>query len=743
MDLKSFLSGDKNPLKELFWSLIIEPEWVSAGIWYINEDTSQALSVSSPVAWKTDEELVTACDTVLSNAVQKLPEDASEPTKTVFGVPSSWVSQGEINPDYIEKIKVVSEKLALVPVGFVVMDEAISHYIKSQEGAPVTAVIVGVGNDTLEVSLYRIGNQLGTTLVGRSISVTDDIAEGLARYMSSEPLPSRILLYNGKGGELEDIKQEILSKDWTSYENVKFLHTPKIEIITPEEKVLSVCLAGGLEMAKVNKVQFEQQEVTEPEMQEVDTDISLDAQNVEEVKNDDLGFYEGDVLDLVQKKEAPTLPEPQYAIPQTPPQFNTPHPTPLSVNSKGKENKIISNLSSIPTLMGGIFHKLPSFRGRGFKTGKIPVVIPITSFMVIFIFLFFLWWNVPKVLVKIYVSPQNLDDSLMVNVDPKATSSNISGSILAGEEISKEISITKESDVTGVRVVGDKAKGEVKMFRSGPAVTLSAGTEVVGSNLIFTLDEKAEIASGSAGTPGVIVVAVTAGKIGSDYNLAGNTSFKISNYPTSELEGKNENAFSGGSSREVSAVSEDDREKLLKSATEELSNEIIEGLKSQVGEDKMIIEESLTTEVVDKVYSGKTGDEASNLSLKLTLKGRVLVVSKSDLGEMVKETIKNKVAEGLSLRDDQIKLGFEKGEEKDGVYQIKVLVKANLLPRINLDDIKSKIAGRYPEVAKKYLADEVNGFTKVELTFSLPLPGKLAIIPHVKKNIEIEIQSSK
>jgi hypothetical protein len=136
MDLKSFLP-EKEPIpKELYWSLVIEPEWVQAGIWYIGEAAAEVISVGPTTAWLTDEELIDAADATLSAAIQKLPENSGEPTKTVFGVSSAWVSEGQIKPEYLEKIKNLCAKLSLEPVGFVVLGEAISHFIKSEEGSP-------------------------------------------------------------------------------------------------------------------------------------------------------------------------------------------------------------------------------------------------------------------------------------------------------------------------------------------------------------------------------------------------------------------------------------------------------------------------------------------------------------------------------------------------------------------------------------------------------------------------------
>ena len=113
MDLKKFLPGKDQSEKEYFWSLVIEPGWVQSGIWRIEEDKAQVVLSSPAFTWETDEDLVQAADNALSSSVQGLPQDIAEPSKTVFGVASSWVEEGQISGEYLEKIKHLCTELSL------------------------------------------------------------------------------------------------------------------------------------------------------------------------------------------------------------------------------------------------------------------------------------------------------------------------------------------------------------------------------------------------------------------------------------------------------------------------------------------------------------------------------------------------------------------------------------------------------------------------------------------------------
>jgi len=248
---KGLWPGGKKEKRDLFWSVAIEPDWIQAGVWEIVDGAVKVISSGPATAWKTDEEFVKAADSALAAAVGDLDEDAPEPSKTVFGVGTSWVSEGEIKSEFLAKLKDLCNELSLKPTGFVILPEAVAHIIKTEEGSPFSGIAVGIGEENLEISVFRLGRSLGTKIVARSVTIKEDLLEGLTRFPSEDPFPSRFVLYDGKEGELEEVKQSIIGMDWNSNKKVKFLHTPKAEILTPDKKVLAVALAGASEMGEV------------------------------------------------------------------------------------------------------------------------------------------------------------------------------------------------------------------------------------------------------------------------------------------------------------------------------------------------------------------------------------------------------------------------------------------------------------------------------------------------------------
>jgi len=682
--------------KENFWALLIEPEWITSAIWQIEDGKVEIMSSSPATRWETEGNLIEAIDASLSSCTQSLPEEVADPTKTVFGVPSSWINEGNIKEEYLEKLKKVCQDLSLVPSGFVVLSEAISHFVKEEDMTPLSGVVVGISDEALDISIFNLGKLLGTTSVLRSVSVEEDMTEGLSRLsVDVENLPSRIILFNQKEQELESIRESLNNSDWDKIGNLKFMHTPKVEILDPTKKIMAVALAGGSEIGEVHGVVNQQQEVR------ADTQIESlakeEVENIEEPKDitaEDLGFIVEEPK--VEPSKIPNLPKLNLSMPSLP-----------KISGNLKLPKLNFSLGGKPLIMGGIF------------------------ILAILIIGFVLWWFLPKATVTLFVTPKKLEENISLIV----------GSDIKGEEVDVSVSGEKTSPTSGTKTVGEKAKGSVKL-QNGTAfpISLPSGTILLSpSELKFQTTKSASVSGAlSPSSPGTVTIDVEAVSIGSEYNLAKDEVLKVGNYPKAEVDATITDNFSGGSSRQISAVSENDKENILETLKEELLGEAKEKLSEKLTSNQVLVEASLVEEIEEEDYSNKIGDEATNLKLSLTLKVKGIVISKDELLVISKKNLESKVPSGFVLRDDQISYNFKSSEE-DNSFDIRI--SANLLPNIDPVEVSKKIVGKYPNLAESFLGS-VPGFVRAEFRIKPLLPGKLGTLPHLSRNISVEISSS-
>ena len=687
------LNWGEKKVKDLYWAIVLEQGWIQAGVWEITDGKAEVISVSPVTPWETDSEVVGASDAALSSAIQLLPEGTGEPSKTVFGVPPSWVDKGQIKEEYLQIIKKICTELSIEPSGFVVLSEAISHLIKVEEGSAVNAIIAGFGKDSLELSVFKLGNLVGTTQVARSVSFFDDVKEGLSRFVLEEGLPSRVVIYDGKEGELENIKDALMAANWESVEKVKFLHTPKIEIFSPEKKVTAVALAGAAEIAGVKEVvQKEIQNIVTPEK-------SLSPQ--------ELGFVVGEDIASKHSIQEPVL---------KPKRFNL-----------GSLKRIFS------------FFKVPKISGKK----NLVLFGSVAGFSLILFLLF--WIFVPKANIKIYVSPKRFEEKVETTILKDSGSTNLESKIIAGKVVSVTVSGEKTKSTTGTKKIGDKAGGSVNIQNgTGSILKLPGGTLVTAANnLKFSLVTSASISAAlSPSTPGTYVVEVKAEDIGAEYNLAKNEVFSVGNYSKSEVDAVSTTDFTGGSSRDISAVSSSDTTNLLSNLTTELSINAKKNLLSEISSDQLLVEDSLVATASSKVFSNKVGDEASNIKLSLDLKTSAISVLKKDLTDLSLNVLSGEIPSDFYLDPANLNYGFTKLKDLSSASLFNLTITANFLPKEDLS-LLAKAASGKSTAAVEEIFSKIPGFVTAEINIEPNLPWIFGYLPKLSKNISIEILSEK
>lgn len=709
MNLKDFLVN-KDTQKELYWSLVLEENWVQSGIWYIGESAAQVISVSTGAAWETDEELTEAVDAVLSSAVQNLPEDYQEPTKTVFGVPSSWVKEGEITSEYLDKIKRLCTDLSLTPVGFVVLPEAIAHLYKSEEGAPVSTIIIGLGRESIEISVFKLGTLVGTTQVSRSVTLIEDVIEGLSRFESAAPLPSRVIIYDGKGSELSEAKEIIMQASWEDNGKINFLHTPKAEILTPERKVLATSLAGANEIGSVSAV------VTN----------ELDSQ-VEEVTPNDFGFSVNQ--DVSQILEASQVLDTKNV-----------EPVAQSINIPSGSSKVSEYLQKTKNLFHNFSNKFTFHSSQDSSKTKRPTIVAAIIIAMFLVVGGYIWWFYPKANIVIYASPKKFEQEADISFT-SGGEADLEKGLISAEFVTSKVSGDKTKATTGTKTVGDKAKGSVRV-QNGTAfpINLTSGIFLISSGgLKFGLDNSASVSAALSPTsPGTATVSVTADTIGAEFNLPKDEVFKVGNYPKAEVDGTSTADFSGGSSQEISAVDKNDQTTLESQLLDELVLKAKDELGGGVTESQIFVNDLAGVDTVSKTFDHKINEEATNLKLSLSLSAKGVVADKSKLFEYARKVLKDKVPSGFVLRDTQIDFKFTFVDQVDNLVNYKVVVSANFLPEVSTESLVKQIAGKTKDVTERYLSG-IPGFTRAKVTIKPKLPGFFGTLPRISKNISIEI----
>lgn len=690
--------------KEYFWALEIWEGGVKSAIWTVEEGKIQVVILGSQELWQEDvEDLVTAADQSFATASERFVGIGKEPSKVIFGLPPDWLEEEKIIPSRQHMLQTLCEKLALSPLGFVLVVDALNHHLKDVEGVPPSGILVNPQKKQVLVAVLEIGKIKGVEQIKRSEDLTADVYEGLSRFGELKTLPSRILLFNGE--DMEAARQILIDFSWTS--KLPFLHFPKIEILPQDFDINALCLAGGSEVAK--SLGFEVMEIQKDQTATVEPDF---------------GFVRGEDI---QKKMPEPIPEPA----QTEETIEE-----ISEVEKPKLTfPLFTFLEGIKeTISGFSLPRLPGIPLLGLVGGGV-LFLGVASF----IFL----WSISRARVTIYVTPKLLEKEIELTVDPTQDVIDETSLLLPGKVLEIEVKGDKTEETTGQKTVGEKAKGGVTIFNIGNSKNLVAGTVLTGpGGLKFTLDQVVSVASGSAlGGPGQARANITAADIGADYNLAGGSEFTIANVDKSVLAAKNESALTGGTSRQIQAVSEEDQKNLLGRLTEELKAKGKSDLMANVPPGKKLIEESITTKESSRSFNHKVGEEASSLTLSLRVKVKALIFSQDDLLSLIEKQIASSTPGDYEAKKEEIKTQLEILKSKeDGSALVKVVIAANLLPKIQSATIAQSIKGKTTQDARVYLS-QLPGFADAEIEISPSLPALILRLPRAGKNIEIEIKS--
>ena len=744
------------PSGENFLSLVIKEKIVQAGIWEFSEVEGKSVAFGSWETWRGEnsEELIVAADASIATAVAKMPEiSSSQPTKVILGLPNYWVEENAIRKGKLEILQAVCKKLLLKPLGFVVNAEAIAHLLKKEEGGLPSLILVNIDEGDITVSLISQGKFLGSKAVGRSNSLALDLEEGLSVFNFEGALPGRIMLFGA--GDLEDLKQSLISYPWTAPTNEKklgFLQIPKIEIADQDFETAAVILAGSNELggktSPVDKISEKPSLIKEEESEDaiVEEVVIENSKQDEPFLKENFGFVENEDVLVTRPPEqevvedaSQKLTEEEFKTEKPPEEPETLQREIFIKPPKFKKFKFSFNLHPVAGLIKKVF---TFFLRKGFLM-IIPVVLILLGGV------FFAMTGLTKASVKLFVQPKTIEKEFDFTVSSKVGLVDATSMTLPAKEVSVEVSSTKTTTVNGKKTVGDKAKGELVMYNGTDKAKILVKGSVIKdtSSLKFILTQEAVVPAMTSdlnSTPPVYKwgekkVSAEAADIGVQYNIAANSSLNLESAISSSSSFliKNPSAFSGGTSREIQAVSKEDRTGLQQEIAKELENKAREEIKSKIAPtDHLLADSVLLKSRVDR-FNGEVGDEASSLILEGKYSYSALFFKADDLKILVDKVISPLVADGYSrLAENEYQTLVLKDKERS-LYTISLNEK--IIPNIDIG-IAQQLKAKKISTAEAYLKN-ISNISGVEISISPKIFSLLKILPTKEKNIVISVEA--
>lgn len=728
MDLKKlFFANQKEKSLKVYLAVEIHEFLIKSAVWKINsEQQPEIISFGSFEMWDSQESLINGIDASLTNAVKDL---SSQPNEIILGLPEHWLEKNKIHPSKTNLIKQILKELSLKPLGMVTVTQAIIHHLKITDGVPPNTILLEIYPTKVTVTVVKSGEIKASEEAGRSGDISKDVEEALAR-LNMDQLPSQFLLTNGSN--LENEQQQLISHSWE--EKLSFLHLPKVEVLPIDFSIEAIALSGGLEMIKILNINIKSKDLKKINSVSSPPPLTISS------GLEDIGFG------IEETEPSPTSP-PTSKTPLIDETNHSEEVLSAPKNSENKKNSTSPPTSKTPPFLSRLLELLNLFFSyiknlfvskSLFKHWFIyPLLIFILFLTTTIFYLFF-----GKAQIVLTLPSQKIEETREIILSTISQPDTI---LVELKNISSQINQTIAT--TGEATVGDKANGKVTIYnRTVEPIILASGINIISDsdNLIYTLDTEVTIASKSSDLSEgeekfgkAIGVAVTADRIGVDYNISQNTNFTVGKYSKTILYAIGENDFGGGSSKTVKAVSQEDKETLLSLAIEEVEQSIDSQIKQQNTDFLSIMLGEVQFD--QQNFSKEIGEEADELSLDLSANFQVLICSKSEIISYLNQKIKKEHSDSRVLAPSKTNFEFTFPEYiSENSYTSQLKTTGVLIPEIETDFLIEQIVAMSVDKAQEKLKQSTN-FESATIFVKPKIPFLSKILPARKNNIALEI----
>lgn len=707
---------------ENYLSLIITPDRVLSLIWTFDNDEVKPLGFGK----KNIQELenITHETAIAIDIAGKSAK--SDVSKTVFGLSSYWFEEEHLKEQTLKILKELSTDLELDSEAFVSLASSISHLLKIEESANPNAVLIGVfpsTNQELAFCEFHLveNNKIISTNKYKGTANPEKIKQLIGRLKQEDKdLPSRVVLF----GTSEEFVHKMQKLAWQDL----FIHEPKINFMDDEKLAKSVAFTQARDILghepalegisqEPSKKEKEKKAASEFGFVE-DEDILLASHLEDPVK---------EVIDDQKEPQKTSEKEEEYAVEKEEVQ-NVLVPVQEEEQEQPKPRQYDKPLA------------LPKFPGIPdiFKHSRILgiALVVVVAFVILGTFVAGQILTQAEVIVK--VNSKNEEHTFKADVVTKIVNSD---SQIQGQETVGSASGSQKAVATGSKKIGEYAQGEITVLNwTKDPKTFSQDTAVITKNGIkFTLDSDVEVASRSASTPGQNNVSVRAAEFGSNGNIEGGNDFTFQSFDELLYSARNTQAFSGGNEKQITTVADSDLTKLEKSLTDSLLEKAKNNLQEKIS-GKKFHDSTQVVKITQKNFDKNADEEASLINLDMTIEVSTIVYDQEDLKKYLAASVNKNISAQQEARAEGINVIDANTTRKNDTLQLSGKFQANLVPKLNEDELKSKIASKSTKEARAIIKS-LPDIADVQINFQPNIPF-VDTLPQDKSKIRFKLETS-
>lgn len=748
MQLPKLFKKNSAPKPVFFFAIHLSDAVVQSALWKVEQGMIEVVSRSTQKLWQDDETCITAID----QSLQELSKEAEQVEETLFALSPEWVTPEGILPAKKPLFQKITKELSLEAIGFVVTTEALLQHFTQTLSPQLSLFLIEVASSQLFITQVKQGTLLQTEKAGRSGDTVSDLVEGFAHF-KDKVFPSKFLLYSSvlSEDELEEIRQNLFGHDWPK--EYPFLHPPVIDIFAPDHVLEIIIQTGGRAVAESKGLQL----MSLPETKNVPDAESLLVSTESPAKGS--GSVEGAAglaaavggsaaateLTAEETEAEESVNETAVDLPPKKPRaFNEDEDNLRPVASQEIElggsrrakgaAPVMDDDEEVPTKKSLFPSKLAMKHILPFLIGGIVI-----GLLLLFGIGTVAASQIQQAVVTVELNSKSLSKKVTLTLDPTATASDPNQLLMKAAVVTKDVTGTKTAQSTGSKIIGDKSKGTITLYnRTSSPKTFPAGTVINSDKQKYVLDAEVTIASASSGNDLTVINVgnaegkITAQAIGADSNISKNTDLTIDSFSKDSYFARTNSDVSGGTSREILAVSAEDQAKLKAALLQELTDQAAAEFKtSSTGGSYNVPTNQI--KILKTTFNAEVGKEVDSFSLTMQIQANGLSYQSSELKPLATQLLSTDLPSGYTVKEDAIELLSNPvlASTASAKVNLETQVSSVAVPTLDTAQIKQQIAGKSASEAEQILKQNA-GIKSVEIKkspsildiFSRSLPSK-------------------
>ncbi len=619
------------------------------------EKTIRVVATGMTQSWDgTAQSLTQAIEVSLSGCKQLLEDHQNSPnSKVAFILSPSWVgTDGKILPDKKHIIDFACTELQLQPMGFSSYDEALSEYLQNNQPDSLNLILAQIFSNYIEVSLIAGGKirERATSTFSNLSDLTPKLIEDcMFQLKAAGILPSRVVIF----GDMLDSQlfDQLVRHNWSTHGGRElFSQLPSLIRYNSGQivQMYAEFIVGHLFAISPVEPILSSSETITPNVPTLPNQIN----QINEVEPEVLGFG----------------------------------PVPVIVKTEAETTKTL-NLPKV---------QLPKLNFSINSAGKLPIFASVISLFLLFVFAIALFKSSANITLLVNSQPVNI--SKKVQLDSTTTSISTQKGIIPVDLKTSQVQAKASTNTTGKKATGEKSKGEVVIFnKSEKAVTLPKGTVFKDSlshrfllgNLTSVAPSEPNLNTGVI-TMGQTKAILTADVIGPESNLSKDTPLTIDTSSSSLLAKANE-PFTGGTSRDITVVSKDDKAKLDAQLQEKIKSNLDETIKKE-SDSPNILPATLKIGRKRTDYSRQIDEEADNLDGTIDANVSVFALSESTKKELIAAYLQsNDSFSNLQIDPKKININFTVTTQDDKQATGTLVLSGQAMPKFDTEKLANNL----------------------------------------------------